>query len=187
MGDLLPSDKTGIGDTPGANLLTRMILHLTSAMNIIGSLLILVLMVLIGLDVAGRNLFGAPLSGVPEIVSLSILVIVFLQAPKALQQGRLTQSDTLINMLAMWLPTTTRIIETLFDLVGIAVFCIIIYGTLPMLEKAWLRSEFVGAIGDFTAPVWPVRLAVILGSALLSVNFALRIAQRWKAARHDTV
>ncbi|WP_322865061.1 TRAP transporter small permease subunit [Aquicoccus sp. G2-2] len=185
MSKMLPTDR--IANVHDANPVTRMILHVTGAMNIVGSLLILVLMVLIGVDVAGRNLFGAPLSGVPEMVSLSILVIVFLQAPKALQQGRMTRSDTLINMLAARLPFAAKGVETLFDLIGMAVFSIIIYGTLPMLEKAWVRSEFVGAIGDFTAPVWPVRLAVILGSVLLTVNFALRIAQRWKAARHDTV
>ena len=42
------------------------------AMNALGTLWILALMVLMNLDVAGRNLFGAPVRGVTEMVSLSI-------------------------------------------------------------------------------------------------------------------
>lgn len=174
-------------DTGAPSGVARAIWQLTRAMNVAGSLLILGLVVLIGLDVAGRNLLGQPLSGVPEMVGLSILVIVFLQAPQALHAGRMTRSDTLLNVLSARSPKAGRVLETLFDLLGMGVFGIIIYGSWPLLEKAWTRNEFVGAVGDFTAPVWPVRVAVILGSALLVVNFALHIVNRWKGPRHDAL
>ena len=176
-----------IGEDSGVGTIQRSILHLTRAMNVIGSLLILTLVFLIGLDVGGRNMFGQPLSGVPEMVGLSIIVIVFLQAPQALQLGRLTRSDTLLNLLKARSPFAGRVVETLFDLMGMFVFAIVIYGTWPMMQKAWARSEFVGAVGDFTAPVWPVRTAVILGSAMLFVNFAMHILNCWKEPRHDSV
>jgi TRAP-type mannitol/chloroaromatic compound transport system permease small subunit len=145
------------------------------------------LVVLIGLDVGGRNMFDQPLSGVPEIVGLSIIVIVFLQAPQALQLGRITRSDTLLNLLKLKSEFAGRMVETFFDLLGMFVFAVIIYGTWPMLQKAWTRSEFVGAVGDFTAPVWPVRTAVIIGSVLLLVNFSVLIINRWKRPHHDTI
>lgn len=159
----------------------RLIARFTGAMNVGGSLLIVVLMALIGADVAGRNLFNSPIPGVPEIVSLSILVIVFLQAPQALRQGRMARSDTLINMLARKAPGAARLIETVFDGLGIVVFGVILYGTWPLLAKAWTRNEFIGAVGDFTAPVWPVKAAVALGSAALIVNFAVLAIRRWRA------
>tara|TARA_R110002124_G_scaffold270552_1_gene439097 strand:- start:25634 stop:26197 length:564 start_codon:yes stop_codon:yes gene_type:complete len=185
MGNQSPPKDANTGLASGIGTVEKWIWHLTRAMNIVGSLLILGLVVLIGLDVGGRNLFGQPLSGVPEMVGLSIIVIVFLQAPQALQMGRMTRSDTLLNVLIARSPLAGRVVETIFDLLGMLVFGIIIYGSWPMLQKAWMRDEFVGAIGDFTAPVWPVRIAVILGSALLTINFALHIVNRWKGARYD--
>ena len=157
-----------------------------TSVNIVGSLLILALMVLVGLDVAGRNLLGEPLSGVPEIVTLSIVVIVFLQAPAALAAGRLTRSDTLIKWLATRSPSSAKVLETFFDLCGLVVFGVIAYGTWPLLTKSWRTDEFIGALGDFTAPVWPVRAAVILGSVLLTTQFVIRLFERWRS-NHDTI
>ena len=42
-------------------------------------------MVLINSDVIGRNLFNAPILGVPEMTSLSIVGIVFLQLADTLR------------------------------------------------------------------------------------------------------
>lgn len=152
---------------------------LTQGLNVLGSVLILLLMVLVGLDVAGRNLFNAPLSGVPEMVTLSIVAIVFLQIPAALRAGRMTQSDGLITALARRSPGAARALCTLFDLVSIAVIAVIVRMTWPMLTRAWTRGEFVGAVGDFTAPVWPIKLTLIVGSAVLIAQFAARIWRRY--------
>lgn len=153
-----------------------------SLFNMTGAMLVLILVLLVGADILGRNLLGLPVAGVPEIVSMSIIVIVFLQAPKALIAGRWTQSDVLITALGRKTPRASRAVEDLFDLCGMALFAVISWGTWPLLVKAWTRSEFVGAMGDFTAPVWPMRLAVLAGSALLAVTFVQRI---WR--RHRTV
>lgn len=154
--------------------------------NFTGSALIFAVMALIGLDVAGRNLLGQPISGVPEIVALSIAVIVFLQTPAALAANRLTRSDTFISMLQLKAPFLAKIVETIFDALGLIVFGIVAYGTWPLLQKAWTRGEFKGAIGDFTAPVWPVKVAIIIGSTLLVLQFAARIINRWRAT-DDTI
>lgn len=158
----------------------RLVAAITSGLNVIGSLLIVTVTALIGADVVGRELLDSPISGVAEIVSLSILVIVFLQAPQALGQGRLARSDTLINLLTRRAPLVARIVETVFDALGAVVFAVILYGTLPLLRSAWVREEFIGAVGDFTAPVWPVKAAIALGSAALVVTFALRAIRRWR-------
>ena len=42
-----------------------------------GTLLILALLVLINTDIVGRAFFNTPVSGVPEMVRLSIVAIVF--------------------------------------------------------------------------------------------------------------
>lgn len=151
----------------------------TQATNVAGSLLILALVVLVGIDVAGRNLFGAPLPGVPEMVTLSIVAIVFLQIPQALRAGRMTRSDALLGVLERRAPWLGRVLETLFDLAAIAVIWVILRQTWPMFTRAWERGEFIGALGDFTAPVWPVKLTILLGCILLIAQFAARIWRRW--------
>ncbi len=151
----------------------------TQASNVVGSLLILGLVALITADVMGRNVWGAPIAGVPQIVSLSIVVIVFLQAPQALKAGRMTRSDGVIDLLHRRLPRLARGLETIFDLTGIAVMSAILYSHWPMLIRSWERGDFVGAVGDFTAPTWPIKAMLALGSVLLSLQFAARILRRY--------
>lgn len=161
--------------------LLRALDAVTQVCNVAGTALILFLMVLIGIDVLGRNLANAPLSGVPEMVSLSIVAIVFLQAPQALKAGRFTQSTALIELTAQHVPRLVRGVETLFDLVGIAVVGAIFYASWPLFVRAWSRGDFVGAIGDFVAPTWPVKGLILLGCGLLILQFAARISRRLRA------
>lgn len=157
----------------------RLLDTVTSAFNVLGSSLILVLMALVGIDVAGRNLLGAPVAGVPELVTLSIVAIVFLQISAALRAGRMTQSDGFLNWLTARSPHAGKGLATLFDLAGIAVLWVIVSTTWPIFTRAWERGEFIGALGDFTAPVWPVKLTLIVGGTVLMAQFAARIWRRY--------
>ncbi|MEM7519534.1 MAG: TRAP transporter small permease subunit [Pseudomonadota bacterium] len=151
---------------------------ITLAANVVGSCLIVGLVVLITSDVLGRNLFGAPVAGVPEMVSLSIVAIVFLQAPQALRAGRLTRSDGVIDMLTRRMPRLASLLETAFDLIGVCVLSAILFAHWPIMTRAWERGDFVGAVGNFTAPTWPVKAMLALGAALLALQFAARILRR---------
>lgn len=161
--------------------LLRVLDLVTLAANVVGSCLIVGLVILITADVLGRNIMGAPVAGVPEIVSLSIVAIVFLQAPQALRAGRLTRSDGLIDVLKTRVPRLAGGLETVFDLVGIAVLCAILYAHWPILTRAYERGDFVGAVGNFTAPTWPVKAMLALGALLLALQFAARILRRFRA------
>ena len=170
------SEKTGGGGDPA---LVRLIDGLTQGLNVLGSLLIVALMVLVGLDVLGRNLANAPIKGVPEIVTLSIVAIVFLQIPQALRMGRMTRSDAVLGMITRRSPKIGRAFETLFDLAGALVIGLIVWSTWPLLVRAWSRGDFIGAIGEFTAPTWPVKAIIVLGGATLIAQFLLNIWRRY--------
>lgn len=169
---------TGRAGMPGPFL--KVLDTVTLAANVVGSCLIVGLVALITTDVIGRNFFGAPVAGVPEIVSLSIVAIVFLQAPQALRAGRLTRSDGVIDLLKARMPRVATGLETLFDLVGAAVLCAILYSHWPIMTRAWARGDFVGAVGNFTAPTWPVKAMLALGAALLALQFLARILRRFR-------
>ncbi|MGD1880795.1 MAG: TRAP transporter small permease subunit [Paracoccaceae bacterium] len=157
----------------------RLLDAVTQGLNVLGSSLILVLMLLVGIDVAGRNLLSMPVSGVPELVTLSIVAIVFLQIPAALRAGRMTRSDGLLSWLTRKSPRLGQAVATFFDLIGIAVIAVIVQTTWPIFTRAFESGQFIGAIGDFTAPVWPVKLTLIIGGSILILQFTARIWRRF--------
>lgn len=170
-----------VGQAETSGPILRMLDGVTLAANVVGSCLIVGLVALITADVVGRNVFGAPVAGVPEIVSLSIVAIVFLQAPQALRAGRLTRSDGLIDVLKARVPRVAKGLETLFDLVGFAVLGAILYAHWPIMTRAWERNDFIGAVGNFTAPTWPVKVMLATGTILLAMQFLARILRRYAA------
>jgi len=165
----------------------RVLDWLTQVANVCGSLLILGLMLLIGADVLSRNLFDAPISGVPEMVTLSIVAIVFLQAPQALKAGRMARSDALINFITARASRLAAVLDTLYDLMGVTVIVAVIYATYPIFVKSWARSDFIGAVGDFTAPTWPVKSMILFGATLLALQFLARIIRRYQRSEKHNV
>ena len=87
------------GMTGSLNRASHALDVMIDSLNIVGSLLIGGLVLLVSADVASRNIANSPLIGVPEVVALSIVGIVFLQLPYAMREHRLTRSDALPNML----------------------------------------------------------------------------------------
>jgi TRAP-type mannitol/chloroaromatic compound transport system permease small subunit len=168
-----------------ASLPLRVLNGATQGANILGTMLIVGLVIIICTDVLGRNLFGVPLPGVPEMISLSIVAIVFLQVPQALKAGRLTRSDGLINTLHKRAPRAGNIAELVFDALGFLVVATIIYAHWPILVKSIVRQDYVGAVGNFTMPVWPAKLMILIGACLLALQFLARILHRLTKGRTD--
>lgn len=152
----------------------------TSTMNSIGTAWVFVLLIMINLDIFSRFLFNRPIRGVPEIVSLSIVALVFMQIAHTLKVGRLTRAETLLNVLRAKTPRVAGFLEGVFYLVGAALFALILQGSYPMLIKAWKIDEYVGAQGDFMAPVWPVKLIILIGSAAAIIQFLIMAAQEFR-------
>ena len=150
--------------------------RLFGAMNALGTLWILALMVLINLDVLGRNLLAAPVRGVTEMVSLSIVGIVFLQLADTLRTGRFTRADVLLDRLKRTSPLASDALQAAFHLVGLALMLVILVASWQPLAEAVRIREYVGAVGDFQAPVWPVRLITLVGLCATALCFALLAA-----------
>ena len=96
----------------------------------------------------------------------------------ALKAGRMTRSIGILDMLKRRVPRFAGGLETVFDLFGIGVLAAILYAHWPIVVRSWERNDFVGAVGDFTAPTWPVKLLLLIGAVLLLLQFAGRILRR---------
>jgi TRAP-type mannitol/chloroaromatic compound transport system permease small subunit len=150
-------------------------------MNSIGTAWVFVLLVIINLDIGGRALFNHPLRGVPEIVSLSIVACVFLQIAHTLKVGRLTRSDILISRLEAGHPALKNLVEGVYYLVGAGLMIILFTASYPLFTRSWRIDEYVGAQGDFMAPVWPVKLIILIGCAASAIQFLLMAGSSFRS------
>ena len=147
--------------------------RLTQALNALGTLWIVALMVLINTDVIGRDLFNAPVRGVTELVSLSIVGIVFLQLADTLATGRMTRADVLLDRLKRTRPWLADALQALYHVIGAVLMGVILWAAWAPLVESIRIQEYVGAVGDFTAPVWPVRLIMLVGICATLITFVL--------------
>ncbi len=158
--------------------------RVVQALNALGTMWIVALMLLINTDVLGRNLFDAPVRGVTELVSLSIVGIVFLQLADTLHSGRITRADVLLQGLQKSRPVFAAGLHAVFHLVGALLMATILWAAWPTLWESIQMREYVGAIGDFTAPVWPVRVVMLVGLCATLITFVLlALADLRRAAR----
>lgn len=151
-------------------IIRREVDRVTMALNVVGTLLIIGLMILVNADVIGRGAFNLPVSGVPEMVSMSIVAIVFLQVAQTFRMGRLTRTDALLGAIERRSPRLRAFLELVFCTGAIAIMVQLLTASWPLFVKSWERNTYEGTIGDFTAPIWPVKLIILIGCTALIVQ-----------------
>ncbi len=154
----------------------------SSLLNAMGTLLIAFIMVVVNLDIAGRALAGRPLTGVTEMVIMSIAAIVFLQFSHTLRMGRVIQADSLLRFVERRSPRTYDAMQAVFCLIGALVFAVIVQATIPFLSRALASGDMYGNPAVFAVPKWPVRLVMIVGSAAMCVQFLLLFLRHARGA-----
>lgn len=162
----------------------KLLERIVVGLNAIGSLWVLVLVLLICADSFGRSFFNAPIEGVVEMVAVSMAVIVFCQLADTVRLGRLTRSDTLLALFATNRVPGGRIFLTAFDILGVAVMAMIIYGTFPLVIEAYQRGYYLGNRGLFTFPEWPLKGIVVLGATTTLLCFLVRAVNSWRSGSY---
>jgi TRAP-type C4-dicarboxylate transport system permease small subunit len=142
---------------------------LVSAMNIVASLWVLVLVALISADVIGRGGFNSPIPGVPEIVKFSIVAMVWLQMAYTLRAGK--HLRTTIG-LALMPAAGQRAVLVLNSLVGVAMFAFIAWLGAEEMLASWEIGAFEGE-HPVRIPVAPLWAVLVAGAGLTAIQFAL--------------
>lgn len=170
----------GAGESPQGRSPGAYFSMLVMGLGALGTLGILALMLLINSDVLGRALFNAPVPGVPEMVQMGVVAIVYLQLGQALAGGRFTRSDPFYARIARRYPRFGRALGTVFNLTGAVLMSLILAGEVPRLIAAVIQGEYFGHRGVFVAPRWPVELAIVLGCAVTAAQF---LVMAWRDLR----
>ncbi|MEI6302790.1 MAG: TRAP transporter small permease [Betaproteobacteria bacterium] len=175
----------GAGSTPDremAGLPSRAFAALLLALNSIGTLWIFVLMLVIMVDVFGRTALSRPLPGVAELVSLSIIGIVFLQIAHTLRSGRITRVDSLSDWLEGRWPRAGFILQGIYSLLGATLFAVLLIACQPLFVRAWTNDEYAGVEGYVTYPFWPIRLIMLIGCACSTLQYLMFAWQQFGRA-----
>ena len=154
-------------------------------LNSIGTAWIFLLMLIINADVFARFLFNAPIDGVPEMVALSIVGIVFLQLSDAVRAGRLTRSDGFFNRVVARRPRLGLVLNTFYDLCGMAFFIAILFGAIPIFIEAYQGDYYAGTEGIITVPTWPLKLILVISCITVVMVFASLIRRHVSALLHS--
>lgn len=165
------------------NAAIRGFYRVLTALNVMGVLLVIGLLLLINADALGRTLFSAPILGVIEIVELSLVAIVFLALGDAVRAGRLTRSDGLLTLLRDRAPRVSRVLRVVFDLIAAAFLGLIVVGGIPRAIESYERGEFKGTSQVFTVPEWPVKLIIVVGAIAGILAFLLLVWRELSAGR----
>ena len=157
---------SGAVDRVARNLLRAIVV-----LNGLGGVWIAALMLLINADVISREALTAPNSRRARTSRALNRRIVFLQLAHTLWSGRITRSDSLLGRLMRAQPAIGHGLDALFHLAGAAVMAVLFWASLPYFRRAFDEGDYVGALGDFTAPTWPVRLIILIGSGATALTF----------------
>jgi TRAP-type C4-dicarboxylate transport system permease small subunit len=157
---------------PGASWL-RYFRILTQALNVAGTMLILVMAIAVNLDIGGRDIFNHPIPGVNEFIGLSIVAVVFLQMANTLHEDRHVSNDIIIRLIADTRPRLTAGIYAAFHVVGALLMAIIVAYVWPILVEHYERGYYAGTAGVVEIKIWPFLAVVVIGAATTAVQFLL--------------
>ena len=152
--------------------LVKLLHGLMATLNVIGAIWVLLIMLLISVDVCGRAFFNAPLFGVPEIVKISVVGLVWCQMAHTLKIGAHLRSTILVDRMP---PAARRAMEIIACLMGALMFALIVYSGWDTMAEAWRIGEFEGE-EPVRVPTAPVRTLVLIGAALTAIQFLIMLA-----------
>jgi TRAP-type mannitol/chloroaromatic compound transport system permease small subunit len=79
----------------------------------------------------------------------------------------------LLDRLARSSPRLHDALHAVFHAIGAGLLGVILWASWTPLVESVRIQEYVGAIGDFQAPVWPIRLITLIGLAVTALVYLM--------------
>ncbi len=131
-------------------------------LNILSAAWLLAIAILILCDVIGREAFGTPVYGTNEVVSNSVLSILFLQLPLSIFNRNSLRTTFVYQKAGL---RGRSLIDSGSYILAALLFLVIAYGSWPNMIEAWAIREAEGS-GIITIPVYPIRTLVVFVGAV---------------------
>lgn len=160
-------------------MLERLLDAIARTLLVLAAVLGFCLSFLVVADVVGRGAFNSPVKGTPELVSISIVIICFLQAAYAIRSGSMLNVDFIS---AQFPARVQSILAAAGAVIGVLFFGLVCWGSLEPLAHAWSSGEYEGE-GALRVPSWPGRLVIVIGTTLAAISYALLALRNLQAAR----
>jgi TRAP-type C4-dicarboxylate transport system permease small subunit len=140
----------------------RAVLRLDLAGAVVAGVGVLVMMLIGAFDVVATHFLGRPIPGAFEITEAMMVASIFLAAAMAQRERKHIRVEILVDRLR---PRARAILDLVAHLVTLGVFALITW-------YAWAAAAKSLAIGEFSAglirfPVWPAKLALAIGAAMM--------------------
>ena len=134
--------------------------------------IVVVMMVTISFDVAMRYIFNAPTTWSFEVNRYMLIMVVFLGGPWTLAAGGHVSVDLVTEKMAdrrrLWLDMATSVM-------AVAYMLMFTWESVVFTWEAWENS--VRSTEYLAWPLWPIRMFLVIGGALLTLQYFIKIKQ----------
>ncbi len=145
--------------------------------NAIAAIWLMLMMLAVVCDIIGRFVLNSPIAGTTEMVTLSVVAVLYLQLSYTLRSGAMTRSDALITRLIERRPRAGYLLNVIFYLAGVVLMYAIVRIAWPKWLDTYESGFYVGVVGVFTFPDWPRLLIVFIGCTLTGLQFLMLAAR----------
>lgn len=135
------------------------------------------ILIVIMIDVIGRNFFAAPLSWAIEGSGLFLIGAIFLAVPRV----ELDRGHILLDILYARYPDRAKWV---CDMATRAVCCVwMLAATLRSSVEIYTSFKLEESGTDFRAPFWPMRVVMTLGFLLLTLALLYNVVDSYRKLR----
>ncbi|MGJ9413212.1 TRAP transporter small permease [Aeromicrobium sp. CF4.19] len=153
----------------------RVVARLSAVSAVLACVLIGGILVVMVTDVARRNMTGGSLAGAYEVVTMMLVGVAFLGLAWAERSG----SNIKLTLVTSRLPEApARFARTIAAVLTVGICAWFTMATWDAATTSIERGEY--SQGLLSIPLWPGKLVISLGFALLTAEFCMSLRRAWR-------
>lgn len=167
----IPPEGLGPGGAyrlPRPNVLDK----ISHAMMSIGSIALLVITIIVSIEVASRYFFHTPTIWAWDINVQLLLLMVMFGLAEVYRRDDYVRVDVLTSRLS---PRGRAILDVLFAPILLFIAAVIMWMSWHYFHQSWIRNQH--AATSFAPPLWPIKLAMPIGAAMLLAHGILKLVR----------
>ena len=133
---------------------------------------ILVMMILTSIDTFFRDVLNSPIAGVYELHSMLMVAVLYLGLAYAQSKRSHIRMDVLATRLG---PANQLLLQLIGDVIFLIIAALITWRMGIEAWNAWITHDFLYGMVRF--PLWPAKLAITLGTALVCIRLITDIVR----------